>query len=254
MIAELSPMLTAVGAYWAQLVFVFLRCGAMVALLPGFGEQVIPMRVRLAIAIAVTVAVLPMTGPPPDGLRFAVAAAEVTTGLLLGALLRFLIFALQLAGSIAAQSTSLAQIFGGGVTPDPSPAMGNVLLLGGLSLFAIAGGHVDAVIYVASSFFVVPIGTFPDPEVMLQLGLQGAGEMMRLALRLAMPFVIAGLLYNVVLGAVNRAMPQLMVAFVGAPAITAGGLALLALSGPVLLDVWLDGIRMFALVPPWGAQ
>ena len=43
-----------------------------------------------------------------------------------------------------------------------------------------------------------------------------------LALSLAAPFVIASLLYNVALGVINKAMPQLMVAFVGAPAITCG--------------------------------
>ena len=36
----------------------------------------------------------------------------------------------------------------------------------------------------------------------------------------------------------NRAMPQLMVAFVGAPAISFGGLALLLIVAPFLLDVW----------------
>jgi flagellar biosynthetic protein FliR len=33
-------------------------------------------------------------------------------------------------------------------------------------------------------------------------------------------------------------MPTLMVAFVGAPAITLGGLALLAVSAPIMLAVW----------------
>jgi len=35
-------------------------------------------------------------------------------------------------------------------------------------------------------------------------------------------------------------MPQLMVAFVGAPAITAGGMILLFISLPILLPIWLQ--------------
>ncbi|MEM8699663.1 MAG: flagellar biosynthetic protein FliR, partial [Pseudomonadota bacterium] len=54
------------------------------------------------------------------------------------------------------------------------------------------------------------------------------------------------------LGAINRAMPQLMVAFVGAPAITAGGLALLALAAPLILTLWLDRLDQ-ALAFPLGA-
>ena len=62
---------------------------------------------------------------------------------------------------------------------------------------------------------------------------------------------MASFLYNVTLGVINKAMPQLMVAFVGAPAITAGGLALLMLSSPFLLALW--GERLFAFMQsPFG--
>jgi flagellar biosynthetic protein FliR len=66
---------------------------------------------------------------------------------------------------------------------------------------------------------------------------------------LAMPFVIASFLYNLALGVINRAMPQLMVAFVGAPALTAGGLVLLALSAPLVLAVWLAALNGFLAAP-----
>ena len=57
--------------------------------------------------------------------------------------------------------------------------------------------------------------------------------------KIAAPFVIGSLLYNVALGIINRAMPQLMVAFIGAPALTWGGLALFAVAAPLILSVWL---------------
>jgi flagellar biosynthetic protein FliR len=70
-----------------------------------------------------------------------------------------------------------------------------------------------------------------------------------LAFSLAAPFVVASFLYNLALGAINRAMPQLMVAFVGAPVITAGGLVLLALALPALLGVWLAAFDEFLARP-----
>jgi flagellar biosynthetic protein FliR len=63
--------------------------------------------------------------------------------------------------------------------------------------------------------------------------------------------VIASLLYNLALGAINRAMPQLMVSFVGAPALTLGGLALLALAAPILLSFWSDAVER-ALFQPFA--
>ena len=56
-------------------------------------------------------------------------------------------------------------------------------------------------------------------------------------------FVIAGMIYNLALGAINRAMPQLMVSMVGAPALTFGALALLAVVAPVLLSVWVGAFH-----------
>ena len=47
-------------------------------------------------------------------------------------------------------------------------------------------------------------------------------------------------------------MPQLMVAFVGAPAITWGGLFLLLITTPFLLPVWFEAFQA-ALVAPLGS-
>ena len=74
----------------------------------------------------------------------------------------------------------------------------------------------------------------------------GVAQAFALGFSLAAPFVIAGFAYNVALGAINRAMPQLMVAFVGAPAITAAGLLILMLAAPVILDFW--GLRLDRLI------
>ena len=66
-----------------------------------------------------------------------------------------------------------------------------------------------------------------------------------LAFLLAAPFVIASVIYNLALGVINRAMPQLMVAFVGAPVITLGGIVLLFLASPLMLSVWNDALMTF---------
>ena len=230
---------------------VFFRIGAVMATLPLFGEQAISVRVRLALAVAFTLvvspAVLPQIGPLPEDVLpwLRLALPEVITGLLFGLALRLFVLALQIAGTIAAQSTSLSQIFGGSAGADPQPAMGHVLTVSGLALLAILGFHVKAAEYLILSYQIVPAGELPGASVVAEVGVREVGHAFALAFVLSAPFLVASLIYNVTLGVINRAMPQLMVAFVGAPAITAGGLILLLLSAPIALSVWADAVGLF---------
>lgn len=235
-------------------VLVFFRVGAIMAVLPTFGERSIPVRIRLVIAVAFTVLVVPAiaaSADPPTTRLFTAAIAEALSGLFFGLGLRFFVFAIQVAGTIAAQSTSLSQIFGGTVGFDPQPAMSQVLVVAALALISLLGFHVEAVKYILISYEIVPMGEMPSAR---QLADQGTTEVARcfaLAFTLAAPFLIASLIYNVTLGVINKAMPQLMVAFVGAPAITAGGLILLLLAAPIILSVWAESFGTY-LRNPFG--
>lgn len=251
-LGALAPM--AETGFWSALV-VFLRVAAMIALVPAFGERSVPVRVRLALAIAFTAIVAPAivgTGlPMPPTLlgQMGFCGAEVGAGLLFGMMLRLFILALQIAGTIAAQSTSLSQIFGGSAGVDPMPAMGNVLVIGGLALATISGLHVRLAAFMIESYALIAAGEVPSPGLVAEIGLAEIARCFSLGFSLAAPFVVASLIYNVVLGVINRAMPQLMVAFVGAPAITAGGLALLALAAPAMLAIWVTALNGFLAVP-----
>lgn len=241
---------------WAAML-VFLRVGTIAVLLPVFGEQMVPMRVRLAASLGFTAVLLPILGPglpaPPESLGTALAQAgpEILAGLFLGLMLRLFVTALQVAGTMAAQSTSLSQLTGGNAT-DPAPAIGQVLILGGLALAAISGLHVRAAEYMILSYEILPFGELPDPAALAEAGLGQVARIFALGFVLAAPFLIAALVYNLTLGVINRAMPQLMVAFIGAPAITAGALMLLWLTAPLLLPIWRDGLWRF-MAAPFGA-
>ncbi len=238
-VADLSE-----GAVFA-LAAVFTRIGAVTALLPGFGERVLSARLRLAAAVSMTLIVWPavmplaLAAPPegPGGLALALLA-EAAVGLLMGLAIRMSVMALQLAGSIAAQSTSVSQIFGAGATPDPMPAIGSLLTFAGIALALSLGLHVKAAQALAGSYAVAPFGRFPDGADLAEWGVARAAEAFALAFSLAAPFAVASFAYNLALGAINRAMPQLMVAFIGAPAITGAALLLLAVCGPLALEVW----------------
>jgi len=235
---------------------VFLRVGAAMALMPAFGEQTVPVRVRLALSIAFTLVVAPSISPsfqvPASAALIGIGFfAEVVIGLALGFAIRFFVLALQTAGSIAAQSTSLSQIFGS--AGEPAPAMGHLLLYAGLALAVMGGLHIRLTQYLILSYDVLPFGQLPDAQQLTKWGITGIRRTFALAFTLSAPFVIASLIYNFALGVINRAMPQLMVTFVGAPAITAGGMLLLVAASPILLSAWFDALSGF-LINPFEAR
>lgn len=226
---------------------VFLRIGAMMALLPAFGEQSVPARVRLILALAFTAVVTPAVsgGLPGQQIGFLrPTATETLIGLAFGFGFRLFVLVLQMAGAIIAQATSLSQLFGG-ATPEPQPAIANLLHMAGLALAVEAGLHVKAATLLIQSYQLLPAGQMPLPSDMADWGLYRIAQAFTLAFALAAPFVIASVIYNVALGLINRAMPQLMVSLVGAPALTAGGLVMLAIVVPAGLAYWLGAFDVF---------
>ncbi len=233
---------------------VFLRVGGVMAVMPGFGEQVVPLRIRLGLALAFTLVTAPAVAPElaaladrPGGLTRALIT-EPVAGLILGLALRLMAMALQMAGTMAANATSLAQ-FLGNAGVDPQPAMAQLLFVGGLALAMISGLHVQMAELLILSYGLMPAGDLPAGWMVAAWGSAQVARVFALAFSLAAPFVIAALVYNMALGAINRAMPQLMVVFIGAPALTLGGLALLLVVAPVALAIWLQALAGFFADP-----
>lgn len=256
MIEGLAELLDLSAAGLAGFILVFVRVGAVMALLPGFGEQAIPARVRLALTAAFAIVVWPMLAEDllaVDAERsfILLMIIEAVIGLMIGIAIRLMVIALQFAGSIAAQSTALAQIFGAGVAPDPMPAIGNILMMAGLTLAVVANLHVKAALAMAGSYEILPIGAALPADDIATWGVARVAQAFALGFSLAAPFVIAAFAYNLALGAINRAMPQLMVAFIGAPAITAGGILILMMAAPVILMFW-SGRLDIVLSDPLG--
>ncbi|MES0826707.1 flagellar biosynthetic protein FliR [Ruegeria sp. SCP11] len=257
MIALPPELLPQLGDSLWHLFAVFLRVSATVSLLPAFGERSIPTRVKFGIAMTFTLIVTPAIAPPvaqPDLLPMAgLVLTEVLIGVALGMALRLFVLALQTAGSIAAQATSLSQILGPAAA-DPVPAMGYLLTLAGLTLAVLLGLHIRVAQFLIHSYTMFPMDKPPLAPDLSNWGVQQIARSFGLAFALAMPFVIASLIYNLALGVINRAMPQLMVAFVGAPAITFAGLFLLFAGAPLILSVWSDALFAFMLNPLEGPR
>lgn len=248
MTAELSLLFERAPDVLGQFFLVFLRIGSAMFVLPVFGEALLPVRVRLGVALAFSFVAFPSVMPPGGNALgtetpYAIQVfAEVLTGLIIGLLLRFHIMAIQIAAAIAAQSTSLSQLLGNS-SIDPQPALGLVLYMAALALAVELGLHVQFALMFIVSYEIVEPGTLIGTGAVGAIR-DAAAVAFRFGFILAAPFVAVSLIYNLALGVINRAMPQLMVAFVGAPAITLGALILLALTAPLILTLWSEALQV----------
>lgn len=241
----LAPLERLTNAPIAIFIGVFARLSALVFFLPGLGEQTISPRVRLGAALAAALVLTPIVlaggavAPDKPADVAALIAAEALCGAVIGFSIRVAVFALQMAGVIIAQTLSLAQAFDAGMTGEPEPVMATLLVMAGVTLAILSGLHFEAVRALALSYEVMPFGAFPGASEAGQWAADRAAFAFSAALGLSMPFVMLAFIYNLAIGAANRAMPSLSVAFVGAPAITLASLVLLAVSATPILTAWM---------------
>jgi len=97
----------------AAFMLVFARIGAMVMLLPGLGESNIPVRIKLGIALVLTLVILPLHRAAYQidlqslAPLLVLMVHEIVIGIVLGATARVTLAALQVAGSVIAQQLGL---------------------------------------------------------------------------------------------------------------------------------------------------
>ena len=244
------------GWAWAFML-VLARVGSAVMLLPGFGEAEVPMPVRAALAVALTLVMLPVVAPhlppePADGLRALLAVVtEVIAGLWLGWLARLLVLALPMAAQIAAGMIGLANV----LQPDPalgpqSSALARLFALAAPVAIMAAGLHALPLAALEGSYHVIPPGLALPGGDAAQAVVQAVGTSFALALRLAAPFVVAAIVWNVALGLLAKLVPQLQIYFAAMPAQILGGILLVGLLSAAVISAWLGELRSgFAALP-----
>ena len=222
---------------------VFSRVGAMIMLLPGFGTMGVPARVRLVLALAISLALAPTVQnlypaiAPTTIIQLGLLIAqEVTCGILVGAMAAIIMSGLQGAGFLIASQIGLSYA----QTIDPTQntqgaVVGNFFtLLGVVSIFATDLHHL-AIGAIAGSYKMLPPGGHLPTGDMAQLVIQLVSGSFALGFQLAAPFLVFGFAVYAGLGVLSKMMPQLQIFFVAVPInIIAGFVIMLALLGSMI--------------------
>jgi flagellar biosynthesis protein FliR len=235
----------------AAFVLAFARIGAMVMLLPGLGEQNIPVRVKLSIALLLTLIILPLHRQAYQVDMQSMAALmvlmvqEILIGIVLGATARVTLSALQVAGAVIAQQMGLGFV----TSVDPTQGqqgvlIGNFLTMLGVTLLFATDSHHLVISALNDSYAVFAPGEIMASGDVASLATRAFTAAFRIGLQLSAPFLVFGLVFNIGLGVLARLMPQMQVYFVGVPlSIFAGflifGLIIVAMMG-TFLDYFID--------------
>ena len=194
------------------------------AVVPIFGARIIPARIRLMVAIALTVVIVPILPPPSsevdpfssDGLL--TTAAQVLIGLAMGFAMKLVFSAIETGGHIMAQTMGL----GFAQMNDPAngvsvPVVSQFYIIMATLLFLALNGHLVMIDVLAESFTMLPVsmqGVSPDGIWVL---ISWSSWIFTGAVLMSLPVVVALLLVNVAFGVMMRAAPQLNVFAVGFP-------------------------------------
>jgi len=227
------------------MILVFARIGAALLFMPGFGEQTIPIRYRLALALALSAGLMPATPVASvtagvSDLPVLALLTEITIGLWIGLTARILLSALQFAGYQVGLVAGLSNAFAPSQGSfEGSTMIASGMLMAGIALIFATDLHHMIIIALLMTYEVFPVGQVPVGDLAEQI-IMAASKSFYIGVAITAPFYVMGLILNLGLGLANRMMPTLPVFFVAVPVLLFFGLLVLAISAAPALSGFLQ--------------
>lgn len=225
----------------------FARVGAVLMLLPLLSEESIPGQVRLLLALGLTLALFPLLRPQVaelagqgDAALVGVILSELLTGLAMGMIIRLMFQAATMAGALISLQVGLTSA----LTVDPmggqTPLLGKLMALAAALICFASGLHHHWIAGVVRSYGLFPAGSLPDPASWTTLAVDTIAQSLSLAVSLAAPFILYGMVFNIAVGFGARLAPALQLFFIAQPLNLLLGLALFAATAGVILSTFAD--------------
>lgn len=226
---------------WAGMyLWPFLRVLSLFMAAPLYSHRSVPMRVKIGLGVTIAAVIAP-TLPATQQISLDTPAVlplvlqQVMVGLALGFMVRLAMAGIEFAGELIGLQMGLS--FAGFFDPQSQHggnAVGSWLGVISMLIFLGINGHLLLIDTLNDSFRVFPVGdglfTLNDVKSLVLAG----GEVFRLGLQLALPFIAVLLIVNLAIGVMVRVAPQLNLMSIGMPATITVGFASLFLLLPYL--------------------
>jgi flagellar biosynthesis protein FliR len=248
------------GEYW----WTFVRVAGCLMVMPVFGARTVPRRIRLALALSLTVLIAPLVRIPAgaevlSGTGMVITAQQMLTGVAMGFAVQVVFDALVTGGQLLANGIGLS--FAMNIDPlhgANTPVLGQLYMILMTLTFLALDGHVAIIEALVQSFSLLPVGTRGIGSEGLWMLVVYGGLVFSGALLVALPGMAAALVVNLAFGVMSRAAPSMNLFGVGFPVILALGLVIftLSISGVqtqfirMCQEVWLVINQMLAASAP----
>lgn len=221
------------------------RIASFFMAIPIIGTQMVPMRVRLGLALVMTALIVPVLPEMPNFSGLSVEAwLIIIQQILIGTILGFALNILFQSFVTGAQLIAMQSGLGFAMVTDPANGVSVVVVaqlysMLSMLLFLAMNGHLVMIDILAKSFYVLPVGFEGfSQEVYLKLVLSLSWLFMA-ALLMALPAVTALLIINFSFGIMTKAAPQLNIFAIGFPFTMLVGLVMYWANLPIFYDHYL---------------
>jgi flagellar biosynthetic protein FliR len=226
------------------LFLVFCRIGGCVMVLPGFSSARVPQQVRLLIAVALSMSLLPILWDTVYPKASAGGAAyvqliftESMIGVMYGFMARLYTLGLQFAGSVLSMMIGFSSPGGSDPVEDGSETtLTSLIGFCGLMILFIMDFHHYIFRALVDSYTLIPFGGHVEMQATLISFTDTLQATTFIMLRLCSPFLIYGLMFQISIGFINKLAPQIPVYFISTPYLLLGGLFLFYLSVAALIS------------------
>lgn len=231
--------------YWP-----FVRIGAALMASPFFGaSSIVPRRIRLMLALAITVIIVPMLPAtefvePVSSEGFLLLLQQILLGVAMGFLLRIAFEALSMGGMSIALPMGLG--FANMIDPVNGiqvPVISTFFTILGTLLFLSMNAHLILLQVLVDSFTSLPVSTTGlNSNSILKIALWG-GQIFMGGIMIALPAIMIITLINITFGVMTKSAPQLNIFAVGFPTTMAAGFLVIFLTLPNLLPQFMTLIE-----------
>ena len=232
-----------------QFLVVLVRTGAILAALPLLGGRTVPQRIKVGLAVAVSVILTPVVTfslhpnwLEPGYLVMAVGA-ELLVGLILGLAMRLVMAAVELAGNVLGFQVgfAMANVLDP-VTQVQTPVFGQLMTVLATLFYFQVDGHLLVLLALGSSFQLIPpFGAHLSAPLLPDV----TGLMQRtydIGMRLAFPVMAATFLVHITMGLLGRLVPQMNILLTSFPITISVGLIVLGLGLPFIALVFQQSV------------
>ena len=218
------------------------RISAFFAVLPIFSWRAVPARIRVGMALLVTVFFATITPRPAvaDGPVAAMTAVvlivcEVLCGLSLGLAAGLIYRSVQVGARFAGRQMgfAIASIVDP-ATGEQSQPLAMVFETSFMMFFLAAEGHHLLLMAVSGSFDAFPTGTTPETAFLVGAVIRAGSAMLLFAMKLAAPILAAMLILSVILAVLSRILPEMNILLMSFPLRVGLGLFVAAAMMPLL--------------------